>query len=277
MRTWSYSYKTSDGLRHEGEMNAATKDAVYAELRQRGIRAIKVTERIQPVVVQGVKKRYACLGAVILIVLAGAIAFMVGRKTGGAEDVPRRTLGAILERNAMQKGDEEARRHHGGGAHAIESEAVSITTGMRIATPRPRRQIAGVNDKVSFDSIFNHPSERFLARYAQPGFVVEGTNTELGSEIADDFYDALDAAILISPDDAREVVELKRIVAGIKTDIAERVLSGANLNEVLGYLETRQKMEHEFRERTVGADLPLEVKNASLRAMGLEEIKDEKK
>ena len=49
MRDWTYSYKTSDGLRHEGTMSAPDRDAVYEGLRKQGIRAIRVDEVLPPV------------------------------------------------------------------------------------------------------------------------------------------------------------------------------------------------------------------------------------
>lgn len=39
---FSYSYKTPDGIRHEGRIEGASREEVFAELRRRGIRAIKV-------------------------------------------------------------------------------------------------------------------------------------------------------------------------------------------------------------------------------------------
>ena len=39
---FSYSYKTSDGVRHENRIEADSREAVFAELRRRGIKAIKV-------------------------------------------------------------------------------------------------------------------------------------------------------------------------------------------------------------------------------------------
>ena len=75
MRVWTYTWKSSDGLRHEGEMGAPSKDDVYAELRKRGIRAIKVTERIAPVIrkgFRGLRKRdiwcLVVIGAVLVAV-----------------------------------------------------------------------------------------------------------------------------------------------------------------------------------------------------------------
>lgn len=87
MRSWSYTYKSSDGLRHEDMMSAPTKDAVYSELRRRGIRPIHVTERIAPVVrigFRGLRKRewciISCLGALALI-LAALFAFHAAEAT----------------------------------------------------------------------------------------------------------------------------------------------------------------------------------------------------
>ena len=39
---YTYAYKTSDGTRHEATMVAQSRDEVFAELRKRGIKAIKV-------------------------------------------------------------------------------------------------------------------------------------------------------------------------------------------------------------------------------------------
>ena len=39
---FSYSYKTSDGVRHEDRIEAESREAAFALLRQRGIKAIKV-------------------------------------------------------------------------------------------------------------------------------------------------------------------------------------------------------------------------------------------
>lgn len=80
MRTWTYSYKTSDGLRHEAEMSAPTKDDVYAALRERGIRAIRVTERIAPVVHRGFaglrKRDWSLIAAVVLVLIAAGVFFV---------------------------------------------------------------------------------------------------------------------------------------------------------------------------------------------------------
>ena len=43
-RLWRYAWKSSDGSRHEGTIDAETRDGAFAALRERGIRPIKVTQ-----------------------------------------------------------------------------------------------------------------------------------------------------------------------------------------------------------------------------------------
>lgn len=96
MRTWVYSYKTSDGLRHEGEMQAPSKDAVYTELRKQGIRAIRVDERIAPVInrgLKGLRKRdWLFLAAILIVSVVGVTAFLSLRE----ETAPVATAGTHL-------------------------------------------------------------------------------------------------------------------------------------------------------------------------------------
>lgn len=82
MRTWTYSYKSSDGFRHEGEMAAPSKDDVYAELRRQGIRAIRVDERIVPIVrrgFRGLRKRDWLLIIASVLTVLGCAAFFLPR------------------------------------------------------------------------------------------------------------------------------------------------------------------------------------------------------
>ena len=45
---FGYSYKTSDGVRHESTFEAKSNDAVFAALREKGIRPMKVWEIHSP-------------------------------------------------------------------------------------------------------------------------------------------------------------------------------------------------------------------------------------
>ena len=109
MRSWTYSYMTSDGLRHEGEMSAPSKDDVYSELRKRGIRAIKVQERIQPVVKRGfggLRKRDWTVIAVIAALIAAAVALFArgprSRADGEPPRAPTPRQRSVIESNIVE-------------------------------------------------------------------------------------------------------------------------------------------------------------------------------
>ena len=79
-RQFIYSWQDKEGHRHEGVMEAPNKDAVYALLRSKGIRAIKVTERIVPVVknsFSGLRKRdWVSLLIIFLVLLVALVPFL---------------------------------------------------------------------------------------------------------------------------------------------------------------------------------------------------------
>ena len=70
-------------MRHEGEVKAASKDDAYAELRKQGIRPIKVTERIVPIIrrgFKGLRKRdITCI--VIIVVSLVALAWYLSAQS----------------------------------------------------------------------------------------------------------------------------------------------------------------------------------------------------
>ena len=71
---YTYAYKTSDGTRHEATMLAKSRDEVFAELRKRGIKAIKVVAADGSKAngeVRGVRKRtVAIIVAAVSIIVA---------------------------------------------------------------------------------------------------------------------------------------------------------------------------------------------------------------
>lgn len=83
MRQWTYSWNSSDGLRHEGEIRARSKDDAYAELRKQGIRPIRVTERIVPVIRRGFgglrKRDWTLISVAVTVALAVAVVVVARR------------------------------------------------------------------------------------------------------------------------------------------------------------------------------------------------------
>ena len=83
---YKYTYKTSDGVRHEGEIKAERRDDAFAQLRKQGIRPIKViapdgSRENGAIIVKGVRIRTVVVIAVVSALVAGTLGYLVGRAT----------------------------------------------------------------------------------------------------------------------------------------------------------------------------------------------------
>ena len=98
--------------------------------------------------------------------------------------------------------------------------------------------------------MFAHAAERWLARYAEPGRKIEGLKIEdlrLGGDEA--WRSCLREPIRIASSDFTEVVDLKRIVAGMKREMNAYLAGGGTVDGYLAELEKRQRLEISYRER----------------------------
>lgn len=75
---YTYIYKTSDGIRREGAMDAPSRDEVFMALRKEGIRAIKVIAADGSKAngeIRGVRKRVVTLLVLLGILLTAGLSF----------------------------------------------------------------------------------------------------------------------------------------------------------------------------------------------------------
>ena len=82
---YTYAYKTSDGVRHEASMDAESREAVFAALRAKGIKAIKVVAADGSKAngeIRGVRKRIVFLIAVTVAIGTALIVILAGRRYG---------------------------------------------------------------------------------------------------------------------------------------------------------------------------------------------------
>jgi len=89
-----YVYKTSDGVRHEESIKAASREEVFETLRRQGIKAIKVvaadgSKANGEVIVRGIRKRIVVCIVVIAALVAGILSYRAGRSAQIAETSPR--------------------------------------------------------------------------------------------------------------------------------------------------------------------------------------------
>lgn len=205
---YTYAYKTSDGVRHEAEINAESRDAVFETLRKQGIRAIKVVAADGSKAngeIRGIRKRVLAASVVGAAVLAGLGVFFALRTSHVA---PR-------------------------------------TSPVR---PIERQQIPGDRERVekALVAAFQSPAESFLARFAEPGRAFSAPESDWPKKA--DFDAVLDQPILISDGEFTESIDLKRIVLGMKREMSAYLKGGGLVSGYIRELIKRQQTEVAYRQ-----------------------------
>ena len=238
-------------------MNAASREAVFAELRKRGIKAIKVVAADGSKAngeVRGVRKRAVVALVAFAAFGAGVVAFFSGTRTAAV---------AVANPAAVSP------RHQIYGDPAIMESL----------------------ERGDFGDVFSRDGDKMLAIFAQPGKLMcaKGVNPrrwvtgngERGTVFEAYAKDeiAVDKDIQIAAEDSREVRELKQIVNGIRDEMRTYLANGngtprsfwrrlneRTLSEIQIYERTKRELEKEKSPEV------WERKNEALRRLGLRTI-----
>ena len=238
-----YEYRSSDNAHHEDVIDAPNREAVFTALKSRGIRPASVREApgfFNKLFGKG--KRWIAIVALSILVVGALCAVQTNR----------RTIRTIRQSQFA---------------------------------PMPRHQIYGdpvLMDELAksgFGTVFANAGDRILARYAEPGVAVERLSAVSRKDAAAELERALAEEPVLSPEDLREVGELKRIVLGMREELRRYLANGVGTCETyLRRLDERQTEEVQIRARPV-AELKLTNdeavrvrRNAELRALGLRTI-----
>ena len=209
---YTYAYKTPDGTRHEASIEAPSRDAAFAALRERGIRPIKV------VAADGSKANGAPVGIrrrVVAVSILVAVLAAVGATTAFLRIVrPASEIESFKE--------DQTRRYPIGDAAIIEK---GILTG--------------------WSDVFEHEGDRFLASFAVPGVKAGQRNTTV-----EEIESALDRNVLVDTDDGLEARQIKSMVEGMKHEARAYVAAGGSVVEYGRRLTERQDAEIAIYERT---------------------------
>ena len=283
---FTYTYRSSDGQRHTAEIEAENRDAAFAKLRaELGIKPIKVTAAEGPEE-QGGAGRAANVSAAprggtwkAAVLAAIAIAAAVGawwwlRRAARPEAAPYQvmtpqapvtyTVATPLPRQAIPGSRQRIEQAIGGPYRRQDGGSPSQNRRQDGGSPSQNRRQDGGDpnsatrrgenvDGASYEAgqgVFAHAAERWLARYAEPGRKIEGLKIEdlrLGGE--DSWRSCLRETIRIASSDFTEVVDLKRIVAGMKREMNAYLAGGGSVDGYLAELEKRQRLEMSYRER----------------------------
>ena len=209
---FTYAYKDSDGKRHEAAIEAPSRDAVFAALREQGIRPIKV------VAADGSKANGAPVGVrrrVVVVSILVAVVAAVGATTAFL-----RIVRPTPEMNAFQT--DQTRRYPIGDAAIIEK---GILTG--------------------WSDVFEHEGDRFLASFAVPGVKAAQRNTTV-----DEIKAALERSVSIAKDDGLEARQIKAMVEGMKSEARAYISAGGSVVNYGRRLTERQDAEIAAYERT---------------------------
>jgi hypothetical protein len=211
---YTYAYKTSDGTRHEATMVAKSRDEVFAELRKRGIKAIKVVAADGSKAngeIHGVRKRVVAALVAFVALGVGIVAYLSGTRSGG------------------DLGD-------------------SATTAF--ATGQDRRQVIGdaaiieKGIRNGWSEVFELEGDRFLASFAIPGVKAGQRNTS-----EKEFAAALENKCEIKPNDSIEVRQIKAMVEGMKDEARRYIAAGGSIVSYGKRLTERQDAEIAIYER----------------------------
>ena len=236
---FTYTYRSSDGQRHTAEIEAESRDAAFATIRHElGIKPIKVVADGRAHASRApLTRAVAFLAVVVLVVVAGGVWWWFAVHT---ERIPNRES----------------------PAQGVEAFTVNTPLGAVTyveAQALERQMIPGSRDRIeeakARDGVFRFAAEKWLARFAEPGRIpfiaINETNGEkvTARPSEAEFAACLKEPIRLASTDFTEVVDLKRIVTGMKREMRAYLAGGGTIDGYLAELEKRQKLEVSYRER----------------------------
>jgi len=245
---YTYAYKTSDGTRHEAAMDAPSRDAVFAALRERGIRAIKVVAADGSKSngeVRGIRKRIVAALLLLTAAVAGILSFSLGKVEHPESSVESALFTAQTRRQVI-------------------GDAAIIDKGIR----------------TGWSNVFVSEGDRFLASFAIPGANagVRTTNIEELNRVVNRPIEATSA-------DGLESRQIKAMVEGMKQEARAYVAAGGTIVEYGNRLTERQDAEIAIYKRAEAEVLAaqktmsesafntlLEQRNDELRNLGIRPI-----
>ena len=233
---FKYIYKTSDGVRHESEIDATNRDAAFSELRKQGIRPIKVIAGDGTKAngaVYGIRKRVVAAIAVLVAVVAAVVAFSVG---------------ALMPRGleVLDTFDSPMRRQ-------IIGDAAIIEDGIRTA----------------WKNVFSSEAEQFLSAFAIPG--QQPAVVKIDPQVLEQAIQNPNTVAQRRDPSQLGALESRQIVAivnGMKDELRGYVADGGTIEKYCARLLRRQLSEVQYYQRAQN-----EIENAKKRKMPQAELR----
>lgn len=207
-------------------MNASSREEVFETLRAQGIKAIKVVAADGSKAngeIRGVRKRVVAASIVVAALAAGLAVYLAGR---------------VAPRPPPESPPTPA---------TVTPSAPPVA--YRNAKPLARQTINGDRQRIEAAAAsLSNAAERLMAAFAEPGR--PAASILAATRPADTEFEAsLREPIRIASTDFTETVDLKRIVAKIKSDLRAYLADGGDIDGYLEELAKRQKLEVAYREK----------------------------
>ena len=223
---FTYTYRSSDGQRHTAEIEAESRDAAFARVRSElGVKPIKV----------------------VLAEPGPASSTGGGNGRSSARRTVAYVLSVVLVLLALG-GVWWTRRAGDDAPYQVMTPQGPVT--YTVAQPLPRQALPGDRTRIEAarSSVFRSPAEVYLARYAEPGRQPKVSQMPRPQSLADAFKTCLREPLRIASTDFTEIVDLKRIVAGMKREMGAYLAGGGTVDGYLAELEKRQRLEASYRD-----------------------------
>ena len=147
-------------------------------------------------------------------------------------------------------------------AFAVAAAAAALAAGLAGrgadgVSPARRQQLPDGSTVVAkgletcWEGVFATPLDRYLAAYAQPGWIA--IPPETSPEDVAGFAKDLSEPFAFPEDDPPETRLLRRIVAGMRQELSGFLEEGGTVQEYLAFLDERQDEERESRSRAAQA------------------------
>ena len=229
---FTYTYRSSDGQRHTAEIEAENRDAAFAKVRtELGIKPIKVTAEPEESRQDGGSPSQGGRRSFINAILTGKAAILAA--------VSLAAIGGAW----WLAGARDARPYQ------VTTPQGTVT--YTVATPLPRQAIPGNRTRIDAarETAFQSSAERLLSCFAEPGRSVPLPDGKKPSQ--DDFRRAMREPIRTASNDFTEIVDIKRIVTGMKREMKAYLDGGGTVEGYISELEKRQRLEISYRENAM--------------------------
>ena len=257
MKQWTVTYREKSGSKTSVVIEAEDRAGVFAELKNRGINAISITEGAvkakRSATSGGVSNGVWGVVATLVVVALAGVVWMVMPKEEKLEVVkePKTKVKTVNSTTSISEKPKVPNSEESGEDCNIKTPDKGADGDKKFAEPKPRAQLPGTKERIEASvargekARFKHTSENFLAHFAVPGEVVPPV--PITPMMKEDFERSLNKPIEILPTDTDEEVAIKEIVAGMKQEASQYIKEGGSLDQYFAMLFERQKKESDYR------------------------------